>query len=71
MNIVDLGTFCSWNSGGTGPIREETEEKLSDLPKKEINIDGDHENRIQAARERFLSRKAKKWASFLHLMVWK
>ncbi|KAG2706688.1 hypothetical protein I3843_05G103400 [Carya illinoinensis] len=50
-------------SGATGHIREETDEKLSDLPKKEINIDGvpdDHENRIQAARERFLSRKAKK-----------
>lgn len=63
MNIVDLEAFCLWNSGGTGPIREETDEKLSDLPKKEINIDGvpgDHENRIQAARERFLSRKAKK-----------
>ncbi|XP_059445289.1 probable pre-mRNA-splicing factor ATP-dependent RNA helicase DEAH4 [Corylus avellana] len=50
-------------SGGTGHIGEETKEKLSDLPKKEINVDGvpdDHESRIQAARERFLSRKGKK-----------
>ena len=52
-----------WNSGGTGHIGEETKEKLSDLPKKEINVDGvpdDHESRIQAARERFRARKGKK-----------
>lgn len=50
-------------SGGTGHIGEGTKEKLSDLPKKEINIDGvpnDHESRVREARERFLARKAKK-----------
>lgn len=50
-------------SGGTGHIGEGAKEKLSDLPKKEINIDGvpnDHESRVREARERFLARKAKK-----------
>ncbi|XP_062157376.1 probable pre-mRNA-splicing factor ATP-dependent RNA helicase DEAH4 [Alnus glutinosa] len=50
-------------SGGTGHIGEGLKEKLSDLPKKEINVDGvpdDHESRILAARERFLARKGKK-----------
>jgi ATP-dependent RNA helicase DHX8/PRP22 len=52
-----------WSSGGTGHIGEGPKEKLSDLPKKEINVDGvpdDHESRILAARERFLARKGKK-----------
>lgn len=52
-----------WSSGGTGHIGEGAKEKLSDLPKKEINIDGvpnDHESRVREARERFLARKAKK-----------
>ncbi|XP_030960687.1 probable pre-mRNA-splicing factor ATP-dependent RNA helicase DEAH4 [Quercus lobata] len=50
-------------SGGTDLTVEGTEGKLSDLPKKEVNIAGvpdDHESRIQAARDRFLARKAKK-----------
>ncbi|XP_065636492.1 probable pre-mRNA-splicing factor ATP-dependent RNA helicase DEAH4 [Quercus suber] len=50
-------------SGGTDLTVEGTEGKLSDLPKKELNIAGvpdDHESRIQAARDRFLARKAKK-----------
>ncbi|KAL4638691.1 hypothetical protein ACB092_03G164200 [Castanea dentata] len=50
-------------SGGTDLTVEGTEGKLSDLPKKEFNIAGvpdDHESRIQAARDRFLARKAKK-----------
>lgn len=52
-----------WGSGGTDLTVEGTEGKLSDLPKKEVNIAGvpdDHESRIQAARDRFLARKAKK-----------
>jgi hypothetical protein len=61
-----------WSSGGTGHIGEGPKEKLSDLPKKEINVDGvpdDHESRILAARERFLARKGKKWASLSLLMT--
>ncbi|KAB1207796.1 putative pre-mRNA-splicing factor ATP-dependent RNA helicase [Morella rubra] len=50
-------------SGGTSHIGEGMEANLSDMPKKEVNIDGipdDHESRIQAAKERFLARKVKK-----------
>ncbi|KAL0004519.1 hypothetical protein SO802_012080 [Lithocarpus litseifolius] len=50
-------------SGGTDLAVEGTEGNLSDLPKKEVNIAGvpdDHKSRIQAARDRFLARKAKK-----------
>lgn len=50
-------------SGGTDHIIQGTEGEPSDLPKKEVNIAGapdDHESRVQAARERFLARKANK-----------
>ncbi|KAI4343371.1 hypothetical protein L6164_010728 [Bauhinia variegata] len=50
-------------SGGIGDIEEEPEGKLPDLAKKDVDIPGvpdDRESRIQAARERFLARKAKK-----------
>lgn len=50
-------------SGGTDHIVQGTEGEPSDLPKKEVNIAGapdDHESRVQAARERFLARKANK-----------
>lgn len=50
-------------SGATGHRAEATEGKQSDMPKKENNADvvpDDQESRIQAARERFLARKAKK-----------
>ncbi|XP_011041543.1 PREDICTED: putative pre-mRNA-splicing factor ATP-dependent RNA helicase PRP1 isoform X3 [Populus euphratica] len=51
-------------SGGSGhSIREESETKVSSLPKKEEAVTGvpdDRESRIQAARDRFLARKGKK-----------
>lgn len=50
-------------SGGTDHIVQGTEGEPLDLPKKEVNIAGapdDHESRVQAARERFLARKANK-----------
>ncbi|KAJ6323962.1 hypothetical protein OIU76_011293 [Salix suchowensis] len=51
-------------SGGSGrSIREESEKKVTSLPKKEEAVAGvpdDRESRIQAARDRFLARKGKK-----------
>ncbi|RYR64019.1 hypothetical protein Ahy_A03g010179 isoform C [Arachis hypogaea] len=50
-------------SGGTGPVEEETERNVPDLPKKIVEVTAgvdDSESRIQAARERFLARKGKK-----------
>ncbi|KAJ9169364.1 hypothetical protein P3X46_017567 [Hevea brasiliensis] len=52
-------------SGGLGQnVRDGTEGKISDLPKKEANaaagVPDDRESRIQAARDRFLARKVKK-----------
>lgn len=51
-------------SGGSGrSIREESQTKVSSLPKKEEAVTGvpdDRESRIQAARDRFLARKGKK-----------
>ncbi|MED6187361.1 hypothetical protein PIB30_119219 [Stylosanthes scabra] len=50
-------------SGGTGPVKEETERDVPDLPKKNVEVAGvvdDSESRILAARERFLARKGKK-----------
>ncbi|XP_057751575.1 probable pre-mRNA-splicing factor ATP-dependent RNA helicase DEAH4 isoform X2 [Arachis stenosperma] len=50
-------------SGGTGPVEEENERNVPDLPKKNVEVTAgvdDSESRIQAARERFLARKGKK-----------
>ncbi|XP_020229859.1 probable pre-mRNA-splicing factor ATP-dependent RNA helicase DEAH4 [Cajanus cajan] len=50
-------------SGGIHHVEEEPEKNLPDLPKKDVevaSIADDSESRIQAARERFLARKAKK-----------
>ncbi|PON82810.1 RNA helicase family protein [Trema orientale] len=50
-------------SGGIGYVEESADGKLSDSPKKEVvtaGVPDDHDNRIQAARERFLARKGKK-----------
>lgn len=50
-------------SGGIGHTEDGSDAKHSDLPKKEVATAGAHddrENRIQAARERFLARKGKK-----------
>ncbi|XLS88234.1 hypothetical protein HN51_038400 [Arachis hypogaea] len=50
-------------SGGTGPVEEENERNIPDLPKKNFEVTAgvdDSESRIQAARERFLARKGKK-----------
>ncbi|XP_038714325.1 probable pre-mRNA-splicing factor ATP-dependent RNA helicase DEAH4 isoform X2 [Tripterygium wilfordii] len=49
-------------SGGSGHVGEETNRKIVDLPKKDMNVQvpDDHESRIQAAKERFLARKSKK-----------
>ncbi|RYR17019.1 hypothetical protein Ahy_B03g061830 isoform B [Arachis hypogaea] len=50
-------------SGGTGPVEEENERNIPDLPKKNVEVTAgvdDSESRIQAARERFLARKGKK-----------
>lgn len=49
-------------SGGSSQTEESTKEN-PDLPKKEVNVAGppdDSDSRIQAARERFLARKANK-----------
>ncbi|TKY59874.1 ATP-dependent RNA helicase dhx8 [Spatholobus suberectus] len=50
-------------SGGIHHVEEESEKNLPELPKKDVEVAGtadDRESRIQAARERFLARKAKK-----------
>lgn len=50
-------------SGGIDHVEEESEKNLPDLPKKNVEVAvvaDDRESRIQAARERFLARKAKK-----------
>ncbi|XP_031267993.1 probable pre-mRNA-splicing factor ATP-dependent RNA helicase DEAH4 [Pistacia vera] len=50
-------------SGGVSHIGEGTEETLAEAPKKEVDVAGlsnDRESKIQAARERFLARKANK-----------
>lgn len=59
VSTDELEPFLLLCSGG----KEGTEGKVSDMPKKEVVVAGvpdDSENRIQAARERFLARKAKK-----------
>lgn len=45
-------------SGGIDRVQEGTEGEVSDVPKKEVVAGDDSKNRIQAARERFLARKA-------------
>lgn len=63
MSIDELEPFLLVSSGGIDRIQEGTEGEVSDMPKKEVVVAGvpdDSENRIQAARERFLARKAKK-----------
>lgn len=65
---VYIGTYTSLSfllvcSGGIGHTEDGSDAKHSDLPKKEVATAGAHddrENRIQAARERFLARKGKK-----------
>ncbi|KAL2343445.1 hypothetical protein Fmac_004730 [Flemingia macrophylla] len=50
-------------SGGIHHVEEEPEKNLPDLPKKDVEVAStfdDSESRIQAARERFLARKANK-----------
>ncbi|KAK7359399.1 hypothetical protein VNO77_01357 [Canavalia gladiata] len=50
-------------SGGIDHVEEESEKNLPDLSKKDVEVAvtaDDRESRIQAARERFLARKAKK-----------
>ncbi|XP_027340108.1 probable pre-mRNA-splicing factor ATP-dependent RNA helicase DEAH4 isoform X2 [Abrus precatorius] len=50
-------------SGGVHNVEEESEKNLPHLPKKDVEVAGttdDRESRIQAARERFLARKAQK-----------
>lgn len=61
MLTISSFFFCSGGSGHS--IREESETKVSSLPKKEEAVTGvpdDRESRIQAARDRFLARKGKK-----------
>lgn len=51
------------SSGGLSHTGEGTEETLVDAPKKEFDVAGlsnDRDSKIQAARERFLARKANK-----------
>ncbi|KAK7319061.1 hypothetical protein RJT34_03773 [Clitoria ternatea] len=50
-------------SGGIHHVEDESEKNLPDLPKKDVEVAGtadDPQSRIQAARERFLARKANK-----------
>ncbi|XP_061360764.1 probable pre-mRNA-splicing factor ATP-dependent RNA helicase DEAH4 [Gastrolobium bilobum] len=50
-------------SGGVDQVEEKTERNFPDLPKNDVEVAGaadDRESRIQAARERFLARKANK-----------
>ena len=51
------------NSGGSYQVEDKTEEKSSDPPQKSVDVarpPNDAEIRIQAARDRFLARKAKR-----------
>ncbi|RVW90933.1 putative pre-mRNA-splicing factor ATP-dependent RNA helicase DEAH4 [Vitis vinifera] len=50
-------------SGGSNQVEDRTEEKSSDSPKKSVDVarpPNDAESRIQAARDRFMARKAKR-----------
>lgn len=63
--IIDGSNSFLWSSGGVHHVEEEPEKKLPDFPKKDVEVAStadDRESRIQAARERFLARKGKKWA---------
>ncbi|XP_021293526.1 probable pre-mRNA-splicing factor ATP-dependent RNA helicase DEAH4 isoform X1 [Herrania umbratica] len=51
------------SGGGLGHVEEGTEGSMSELPKREaevVTVSQERESKIQAARERFLARKAKK-----------
>lgn len=62
LNGYWVCNFDIWNSGGTAEPEEVTEGGNSHLPKQEVFVEApaDRDNRIQAARDRFLARKANK-----------
>lgn len=50
-----------WSSGGSNHSEEKIEGDNSNLPKQDVDVTGpsdDRDSRIQAARDRFLARKA-------------
>lgn len=56
-----LNVMFVWSSGGSVRSEEQTKGENPSLPEKEVGVatPDDRESRIQAARDRFLSRKTK------------
>lgn len=61
---IETFFLCVWSSGGSRLSDESIEGENSGLQEKKVNVaeplPDDSESRVQAARERFLARKANK-----------
>ncbi|GAU30239.1 hypothetical protein TSUD_67910 [Trifolium subterraneum] len=63
INKLNTLNVKKLSGGGMDHVEEESERNIPDLPKKNVEVAAsvdDSESRIQAARERFLARKANK-----------